>query len=166
MLIKIIWIVVFFVLLIFWIKNLAFFSPTSSNFNIQQLQSLEDRSLLTLKINDQEYKVEVVNESSSIIKGLSGRLIIGSDGMLFVLGQKIKPSFWMKEMKFALDLIWISDNRIVQIDKNVPFPDQNLALALLPRYQSSFFVNQVLEVVDGFTDKQQIEVGDEIDYIF
>lgn len=44
-------------------------------------------------------------------------------GMLFVYGQAMTPSFWMKDMRFPIDIVWLRDGRVVGIDANVPADD-------------------------------------------
>jgi uncharacterized protein len=53
--------------------------------------------------------------------GLSGRACIKSDeGMLFVFDHPGLYPFWMKDMKFSIDMIWMDANhRIVKIQSNV-----------------------------------------------
>lgn len=46
--------------------------------------------------------------------GLSNRPVLSdSHGMLFALEQPSIPSFWMKEMRFPLDIVWIRPNKTV-----------------------------------------------------
>jgi len=117
----------------------------------------------TIKVADKLLSVEVADTDSERQKGLGGKLILGQDqGMLFVFDQaQAYHSFWMKDMKFAIDIIWISNNKIVQIDKDAKaepgVSDQNLK-----RYISKVPVDLVLEVNSGFCDKNSIKVGDTI----
>jgi len=83
-------------------------------------------------------------------------------GMLFDFGKKdIFPNFWMKDMKFAIDIIWINDNRIVDIDRDVkPEPgrsDSELTLYIPPKP-----IDYVLEVNAGYAERNGIEVGDSV----
>ncbi len=61
-------------------------------------------------------------------KGLGGRPCIGSDqGMLFLFSRSGQYSFWMKDMKFSIDIIWItSDHKVAAIYNNIApstYPD-------------------------------------------
>lgn len=53
-------------------------------------------------------------------RGLSGRPSLPEGrGMLFVFDKKPAPPFWMPDMNFAIDIVWIgSDKRIVDITEN------------------------------------------------
>ena len=39
--------------------------------------------------------------------------------MLFRFSQAEKYSFWMKDMRFPLDIIWIKNREVVHIEKNI-----------------------------------------------
>src|SRR6266404_1229193 len=70
--------------------------------------------------------VEIANTDQSREQGLSGRdKLTDSQGMLFDFKNTgvTAPGFWMKDMKFNLDLIWIRENQIVGITPNVPHPE-------------------------------------------
>jgi uncharacterized membrane protein (UPF0127 family) len=88
-----------------------------------------------------------------------------NQGMLFDFGAT--PSgvaFWMKDMKFNLDFIWIAQNpstgsgQVVGITPNAPKP--NSPSDPLPDFYPPEPVNQVLEVNAGWTQKNNISVGD------
>src|SRR3989344_3587537 len=53
-------------------------------------------------------------------QGLSGRDGLKDDeGMLFVFANSGEHLFWMKDMKFPIDIIWLNDNReVIYIKKN------------------------------------------------
>jgi uncharacterized membrane protein (UPF0127 family) len=63
----------------------------------------------------------------------------------------------MKDMLFPLDIIWIKDDKIVNLSRNLS-PSDN------PQNQtdSVWLVNFVLEVNAGFIDNNDIKVGDEV----
>jgi uncharacterized membrane protein (UPF0127 family) len=66
----------------------------------------------------------------------------------------------MKGMKFDLDLIWIKNNRVIGITSNVPHPkNENDELPLYPPPSE---IDMVLEVASGFSEKNNIAVGDTI----
>ena len=69
----------------------------------------------TVIINSQKIAVEVADTLATRQKGLSGRACITPDeGMLFVFERPGRLPFWMKDMKFPLDIIWISpDHKVV-----------------------------------------------------
>ncbi len=73
------------------------------------------------KIGNNDYQLEVVNNGAERALGLSGRQSLAQDsGMLFVFGEVSKRCMWMKDMNFALDILWLDESgRIVAIEENV-----------------------------------------------
>lgn len=107
--------------------------------------------------------VEVADKPETRSKGLGGRDSLGFDkGMLFVFDKPGKYTFWMKGMKFPLDFIWISDNRIVDLLPNINPPISGESSDKLPRYTSIVEFNKVLEVNAGFIASHNIQVGDKV----
>ncbi|NCN87678.1 MAG: DUF192 domain-containing protein [Candidatus Pacebacteria bacterium] len=146
--------------LVFWI-NRSQYSFDMNNSNINTIS--QDNSLSKIKIGDLILNVEVVRDTFLQSKGLSGREEIGSDGMLFVFPSERIPTFWMKEMSFDLDMIWIKDGRVFEITRDVPKPanyDDQLEL-----YSPSQPIDQILEVYAGDSLRLGIEVGDEFTQI-
>ncbi len=101
--------------------------------------------------------IEIVDTAAKRIQGLSNRTSLADQsGMLFIFPQPGRHSFWMKDMNFPLDFIWIRSGRVVQISTNVPATQP--AVTLTP----DSLVDQVLEIPAGFIDKNGIKVGDEV----
>lgn len=92
--------------------------------------------------------------------GLSGRDGLAEDkAMLFIFQDDGEHPFWMKDMLFPIDIIWLSsEKRVVYIAKN----------AAPESYPSSFVPNvpsrYVIEVAAGFTDRQNISVGTQVTF--
>ncbi|MDH5533157.1 MAG: DUF192 domain-containing protein [Candidatus Pacebacteria bacterium] len=122
---------------------------------------MKDKLIGKIRVGDKELNVEIVKDQASLKKGLSARDEIGSDGMLFILDGEQKIAFWMKDMRFSLDMIWIKDGKVIEISRDVPIPEgeDNKMLTL---YSPKDAVDQVLEVNSGDSDKFNITVGDEV----
>jgi len=125
----------------------------------------------TVKIGNASIKAEVADSDAERQKGLSGRSALGKDsGMLFVISNgKATPTFWMKDMKFAIDIIWIHSSsgdvkagKIIQIDKNAEAPKAGTSDSNLNRYSPKSAVDYVLEVNSGYSDSHNIKVGDSL----
>lgn len=88
--------------------------------------------------------------------GLSGvKQLKEGEGMLFVFEKEGMHSFWMKDMHFSLDMLWISsDGRVVFIEKSVT--PETFPKAFISNTPAQY----VLEVGAGFSEKYGIEVGD------
>ena len=84
-------------------------------------------------------------------------------GMLFVFERRIRHRFWMKDMRFPIDIIWLDNQRIVEIAERVPPPDAESKPSLLvPGHPSNF----VLELESGRVEALGISVGQTLRYQF
>jgi len=104
-------------------------------------------------------KAEIADSESEQIRGLMFRksLLPGS-GMLFVFDRQEQHNFWMKNMRFPLDMIWIdSKSRVVDITKNA-LPCQEICETIVPKGESKY----VLEVNAGFAQENRIVAQDEV----
>ncbi len=112
-----------------------------------------------LEINDRIIQVEIADNPRSWYEGLSGRdRLCATCGMLFAFPELGIKTFVMRKMKIPLDIIWISDNIVVKVDKNLPPEGANPQ----KKYSSFAPVNYVLEVNAGFCDKYGIGDGDKV----
>jgi uncharacterized membrane protein (UPF0127 family) len=127
--------------------------------------SVKVSSKSEVKINEITIPVEIAGTDIQRRVGLSNQdSLPEGEGMFFVFTQKdIKPPFWMKDMKFAIDILWINDNEIVQIDKNVQPPESGTTDTNLILYVPNQPIDYVLEMAAGFTEEHNIEVGDIVD---
>lgn len=100
-------------------------------------------------------------------QGLSGRENLNDNqGMLFIFSNYSQPGFWMKEMLISIDIIWIRDEKIVDITENLPPPAPGTSLSDLQTYQPKESINYVLEVPAGFVARHSVVEGDIINYQF
>jgi uncharacterized protein len=108
-----------------------------------------------LTIGGAEITYELADIESERSKGLSGRLSLSQkEGMLFVFDSPDMYSFWMKDMKFPIDFIWIDENRQV-----IGFLE-NISPNTYPEtFSPPSPVKYVLEVNSGFVEKFGITVG-------
>ncbi len=113
-----------------------------------------------MSINGKKIFVEISDTPEKIAQGLSGRLSMAMDrGMLFVFNGPVNSSFWMKEMKFNLDFVFIKDNVVVDLVENVAFPKNNESpQTVAPKSE----YNMVLEVNSGVIEETKVKIGDRI----
>lgn len=73
------------------------------------------------QLGNKSYKLEVADTAEARQQGLSGRAKLKDDeGLLFVFDQTGRQCFWMKDMKFSIDIIWLDANKkVVQLEKNI-----------------------------------------------
>ena len=65
-------------------------------------------------IGGQSFLKEVVDNDNTRAKGLSGRDAIASHAaMVFVFDAPDMRCFWMKDMKFPIDIVWVNADKVV-----------------------------------------------------
>ena len=113
-----------------------------------------------VKIAGQNIKVDLAATPEAQAQGLSGRAGLKEDeGMLFIFENPGLYSFWMKDMNFAIDMIWLDEEmRVIYIKKDAR-PEDGLT-PFGPKENSKY----VLEVVYGFSDKYDVKVGDKAEF--
>lgn len=112
----------------------------------------------TLSVEGKKIKVELALTPQERAQGLSGRsALCAGCGMLFVFEKKGIYPFWMKDMRFDLDILWIDGAKIVQIDRRVPFAG-GAEIVRSPKIA----VDRVLEIRSGESDRLGLKEGDEI----
>lgn len=114
-------------------------------------------------IHNQKYNLTVAQSDHDKTVGLSGKKSLSpTSGMIFVFDSKGNYAFWMKDMKFAIDMIFLNDTKVNTIYKNVQPPSPKENIASLPIYKPKGDINYVLELPAGSIDKTGLKVGDEI----
>ena len=117
-----------------------------------------------ISINNTVFNVELAVNEDQQSRGLSGRKSIGdNEGMLFIFKPATRPAFWMKDMLFDLDLVWIEGGKVVAINRHLPIPTPNTRIDQLPTYSPPVNVDYVLEIRAGQADN--INVGDRVEII-
>lgn len=116
-----------------------------------------NRETTVVKIDGLEVEAEVANTPEAREKGLSGRVGLGDKrGMLFVFDNAGIYSFTAKGMVFPFDIIWIKDDKIVDMTKNIPIPQIGEELKT---YEPRFEANYVLETQAHFCDQHDLKIG-------
>ena len=118
----------------------------------------------TVTIGTAVYTVKIADDNLTRGKGLSGQISLPDDhGMLFIFDNPSIQTFWMKDMLFPIDIVWISDACLVDsITPNIPIPLESTEINQLPRYQSDSPVKYVLEIAQGQAKVWDIKVGDSV----
>lgn len=123
--------------------------------------STGDDDFRTAKLAGVPLELTVLRTQPDMAKGLSGQLSMAANhAMLFTYGDKAQRHFWMKNMYFPLDIVWLSDGVVVGISEQVPIP---VVGGDIPRITSPEGVNQVLELNAGFAAKYGVKIGDMLD---
>jgi uncharacterized membrane protein (UPF0127 family) len=87
-------------------------------------------------------------------------------GMLFIFDDVNQKNFWMRDMNYDLDIIWLDVNKQVNgFFENVPAASYNSKHPELSKiYHSPDNTKYVLEVNAGTISKDKIKVGDTLDF--
>lgn len=119
---------------------------------------LFDTNSIGIHVRDIPLRVQVSDTDLERQQGLSGLESMGAEkGMIFVFEKEGDYLFWMKDMLFPIDILWINNNlEVVHIEKNVK-PDSYPV-----RYGSPAPARFVLETNAFFVDTFNIRVGDKI----
>jgi uncharacterized membrane protein (UPF0127 family) len=144
----------------------AAISEKNNNTNfLKEIESVpKDRYLKSnVTINGFKLTADLALTNEQIEKGLSVKdKLKENEAMLFVFGESAKRSFWMKDMKFPIDIIWLdSDGNVVHIEQNLqPCVSVLICTSYSPNIESQY----VLETVAGFTQRHNVSVGIDIDF--
>jgi uncharacterized membrane protein (UPF0127 family) len=111
-----------------------------------------------ITLNGQTIDVEVAVTSEEQQKGLGGRAALAENqGMFFQLPTVSIPSFWMKDMKIPIDILWINSGVVVGIEQNIPADDG------AKLYSPTQPIDSVLELSAGWAARHGTSVGDRIE---
>lgn len=153
--------ILFFLLLLFF--NCKNEKKDTSNDKIEV--SFKKEGILNLKKANTDsiiktLDIEFAEDEYETQTGLMYRNKLGTNqGMLFIFPNTQMRSFYMKNTKIPLDIIYIGDKlQIVSFQKNAkPFDETSLPSESPAKY--------VLEINAGLSDEWQLEIGDKIDFI-
>lgn len=114
-----------------------------------------------VEIAGKTIQIELADTEKEREQGLSGHNpLLDNEGMFFIFEKPEIYPFWMKDMLFPIDIIWINqDFKVNYIEKN----------ALPESYPKSFSPNDpalyVLEVNAGFSEKNNLKIGETVKFI-
>lgn len=113
------------------------------------------RNLHTIYLNGMPLRVFLAQTPSEREQGLGGRATTTpGDGMLFVFPEEDRHAIWMRNMRFAIDVLWISaSGEVVDIKKAISphtFPE-----IFEPKAAARF----ILELPAGLADSYNAEIG-------
>lgn len=129
-----------------------------------QTAETSDATNAQASIKGNTYNLLVAKSDAERMQGLSGREKLDDDqGMLFIFEQKALYPFWMKNMNFPIDIIYIDNNRVVEIKENAtpPAKGQHPSTTM---YNPKAQANYVLEVNSGEVKDKKIKVGDTVEF--
>lgn len=110
---------------------------------------------VNVTVNGVELVADIAENSTQKSKGLSVKDVLKeNEAMLFVFDTEREHSFWMKGMKFPIDIIWLDDDKeVVHVEHNLqPCGPDSFCQTYKPDDDSLY----VLETVAGFALKHNI----------
>ncbi|HEY4508905.1 MAG TPA: DUF192 domain-containing protein [Candidatus Paceibacterota bacterium] len=121
----------------------------------------QSNKIVGVEMGGKTFSIEVARTNSERAKGLSGHLpLLDDQGMLFVFPKPDKYGFWMKDMNFSIDIIWIDANfKIVHIENSLP--PETYPKVFYPETPALY----VLEVSNGEVEKLSLKVGDAVKFL-
>lgn len=130
-----------------------------SNTNVNDSEYLKGYVI----VDNYKILVDIALTDKQVQDGLSIKNSLNeNEGMLFFLGEPRKASFWMKNMKFPIDIIWLNETfSIVHIEQELqPCESVFYCKSYKPNSEALY----VLETIDGFSKKHDLQIGDYIDF--
>ena len=124
--------------------------------------SLRPMRNIPLQIAGQTLRVQVAETQAQLTQGLSGTdQLLEGHGMLFAFTTSRTWQFWMKDMRYPLDIIWLDEH------KQVLYIAQNLAPNTYPKlFGPDKPARYVLEVPAGYAQRYQITTSSFASFAF
>lgn len=112
-----------------------------------------------IKIAGKILNAEVADNTLMRSRGLMYRT--SASPMLFIFSSPTTEGFWMKNVKFPLDIVWIdSEKRIIGTDRMEPCLSEPCKI-----YNPPGAIKYALEVEAGFVERNKIKTGSKIEIL-
>lgn len=103
-------------------------------------------------INGEHYTLEVADTEEKRMLGLGKRDTLCDDcGMLFVFEKPGKYGFWMKDMHFHIDILWVKNGKIIYKKSNAS-----------PQETETFTPPEEADSVIEILPNSEVRVGDRV----
>jgi uncharacterized membrane protein (UPF0127 family) len=130
----------------------------NNNFLLNNLKAI-------VTVNGYNLSADLAITGGQIEKGLSVKdQLKENEGMLFVFDTSSNQSFWMKNMKFPIDIMWLDKNRtVVHVERNlqpcITVHKVDIAVFDCAVYTPYRNARYVLETVAGFSQRHNVKLG-------
>lgn len=113
-----------------------------------------------VELMGQKITVWVAKTPERLYKGLGGKdSMQANQGMLLVFGKMWKHGIVMRGMEFPIDIIWLSNGKVIDIAPSVQI-EPNVLEEKLTRYYPRKEANAVLELSAGWAERNGVKIGD------
>lgn len=114
-------------------------------------------------IKTHEFQLLIARSETDKQIGLSKHDNLAADkAMVFIFEKPDYHRFWMKDMKFPIDLIFIKGNKIVKIYENAPKLKE--PIDNIPIYSPPELIDKALEINAGLSKKYNFKIGDVVEF--
>ena len=128
------------------------------------LKEKNPKNIKKARIGNKEFRLEIADTDALRSHGLSDRVSLPKySGMLFVFDHRERYSFWMKDMNFPLDFLWVEGTKIADISENIANPTKNDPNNL-PLITPNTNVDKVIEINAGVIKELNIKAGDIVEF--
>jgi uncharacterized membrane protein (UPF0127 family) len=138
----------------------AAIADNSSNTNIQK--PVDAHRQINVTVNGVRLVTDIASTGEQRSKGLAVKDDLKeNEAMLFVFSKENEYGFWMKDMEFPIDIIWLdSDRKVVHIEHSLEpcGPDS------CPVYEPNAEALYVLETVAGFSEQYDVVRGTLVEF--
>jgi uncharacterized membrane protein (UPF0127 family) len=137
---------------------------SENDLHVNEAQIPADRYLQSkITVNNFELIADLAITNDQQVKGLDVKdQLKENEGMLFVEKQPAKYDFWMRGMKFPIDIIWLDSNRtVIHIEHNLQPCVSDLHCPLFTPDKDALYI---LETVAGFSQKHNVKIGTHMDF--
>lgn len=119
------------------------------------------RTEVVIQIGDTDVVAPVMDTPEQRAQGLSGwDTLPDGEGMLFVFPEDGYHAFWMKDMKFPIDIVWISKDGVVVDTQRGVSPETYPEYSFVPQMP----VRYVLELPAGWLNQYEVDVGARVEF--
>ena len=112
-----------------------------------------------VRVAGHSFQTEFATTDETRQRGLSGRdSLVSNAAMLFVFDDSKQRCFWMKDMKFTIDIVWLdASKRVVGVKHNAQ-------PASYPDSYCHDHTQYVVEFVAGTAEKLRLEPGSQFSW--
>jgi uncharacterized membrane protein (UPF0127 family) len=141
----------------------SYFIDTEDFENVIDEEKGKEVKYAKVRINESYLTLEIADDLETRALGLMDREgLAQEEGMLFVYDDEKIRYFWMKDVLFPLDMIFINETlEIVGFLENVPVCEQEPC----PQYSIEEESKYVIEVNAGWVTENFVEIGQRVDFI-
>jgi|LQAB01.1.fsa_nt_gi uncharacterized membrane protein (UPF0127 family) len=119
----------------------------------------KDNDIISVQIKGNNFDLLTAKSPAATSRGLGNRALMPKDGMIFLFDKAKWHIFWMKDMFFPIDIVWVSGGKVIGFAENAQ-PQPNTPDSKLQRYYSPAECETVIELNAGTVKKLNIKTGD------